>query len=147
MNKFNSIFLCAPYTFTIDSKTNLINETYKAWLQKIIDYLQQKVDILYNSHTREEWGVKLSSPKEAVSIDFAEIRIADCIIAYIGNPRSIGVSVELGFAAAHKKPIFILNEKDDEVPYFVQGLEAYTNVKLINFEDLNDLFIKLDKEF
>ena len=147
MKKVNSIFLCAPYTNTIDDSTELINEAYKSWLTEIISYLRRKSDTLYNSHTREEWGAKLSSPKEAVMIDFAQISSADYVVAYIGDPPSSGVLVELGFAASLKKPIIIFTESGKLIPYFAQGLKAWTNVTEISFDNLDDLFKKLENAF
>ena len=142
--KVNSIFLCAPYTQTIDNSTQLINDSYKGWLTEIINYLRQKTDVLYNSHTREEWGAKISSPKEAVEIDFTQISQSDYVVAYIGTPPSPGVLTELGFAACLKKPIVIFTENSNPIPFFQQGLEAWTNVRFVCFDNTKDLFEKID---
>jgi nucleoside 2-deoxyribosyltransferase len=85
------------------------------------------------------------SPKEAIKVDFGEILIADCLVAYIGNPPSSGVLMELGFAASIKKPIIIFTENDNLIPYFARGLEAWTDTHIINFDDFSDLCNKFDK--
>jgi nucleoside 2-deoxyribosyltransferase len=147
MKKINSIFLCAPFTSFISNTSSLIDETYKKWLMQIINYFQRKTNILYNSHIREKWGAEILNPKDALYIDFSEIKITDLVVAYIGDPPSSGVLMELGFAAALNKPIIIFTEDNKLIPYFTRGLDGWTDANVIYFNDLNDLFNKLDQFF
>ena len=146
-DKMDSIFFCAPYIKKIDNETKLINEEFKDWLSKIIEYFKKNIQNVNNSHVREEWGANIYPPSDAIRHDFSDIRNADCVIAYIGNPPSSGVLVELGFAAAIKKPIVIFTENKQLIPYFVLGLNNWTNTKIIVFDSLEDLFDKFNQEF
>jgi len=146
-----SIFLAAPYTGLL-TKQGLIDSTHKAWLLEIINYFEKNNISVFNSHKREHWGGNLYAPSDAIKADFDGISNADCIVATIGEPQSPpspGVLMELGFAAALKKPIVIFirgnkNEQLEGIPYLARGLPAYTNVKIIYFKTNNDLFREFD---
>jgi nucleoside 2-deoxyribosyltransferase len=139
------IFLSAPYTIHIDSDTGLIQDNFRAFLQKIIDYFQNRNIEVVSAHLREEWGADIYTPEKAIVSDFSSIIDVDFIVAYIGVPPSPGVLMELGFAASLKKRIFIIAKKNEPIPYLAQGLNEWTQTEFIYFNEISDLFLKCDK--
>ena len=145
--KIKSIFLSAPYTFLMDKKTKLLDESYKKWLEQILDYLSSKAPNIYNSHQREEWGAKIFDPQKAIETDFNEIAHSDCVVAHIGDPPSSGVLMELGFAASLNKTIIIFAAHGQPIPYLAQGLGQWTNTQYVYYYSEDDLFEQLDLLF
>lgn len=139
------IFLSAPFTEKLDPHTQLIQPVFRRWLERLINFLEGKGHQVINAHVREAWGEKLEPPEIAIANDFASIKDADLVIAYIGNPYSPGVQMELGFASSFGKKTIILTESDPEIPYLVKGLHKLTNTVIIRFNTQEDLIAKLDK--
>lgn len=139
------IFLSAPFTEKLDPGKRLIQPVYRSWLEKLIGFLERKGHQVFVAHVREAWGEKLEPPEIAIANDFASIKDSDLVIAYIGNPYSPGVQMELGFASSFGKKIIILTETESESPYLVRGLHQLTDTMLIRFNTQEDLITKLDK--
>jgi hypothetical protein len=139
------ISLSAPFTERLDPHTQLIQPMYRNWLARLISFLEGKGHQVINSHVREDWGGKLEPPEIAIVNDFTSIKDSHLIIAYIGNPPSPGVQMELGFASSFGKRIIILTETDSEMPYLARGLHRLTDAVLIRFDSQEDLIAELDK--
>ena len=137
------IFLSAPFTDKVDKNTDLIDPTYRDWLEKLIFFIEKRNHQIISSHVREAWGKKRDLPEVAIVNDFTSIREADMLIAYIGDPPSLGVQMELGYASSYHKKIVILCDSGTRLPFMVEGLHKITEVCLIRFENSEDLFSKV----
>jgi len=140
------IFLAAPFTGKIDPATQLIEQSYRVWLESIIQDLESEGHSVTGAHIREHWGAKLEPPEVAIQNDFNSVRECDLAIAYLGNPPSPGVQMELGFAIAFKKPIIIIHEKQSTPPYLVKGIRKLTLASEIAFTDRDQLLKSLRKK-
>jgi nucleoside 2-deoxyribosyltransferase len=138
------IFLIAPFTGMLNSDTHLIQDQYRTWLEKIIRFLESKGYQVISKHVREKWGKNLEKPEVAIKNDFDSVKKSDLIVAYLGNPFSPGVQMELGIALCNHKKIIILTEWDSDLPYLVKGLPQLTDTIFVKFKDEEDLIIKLD---
>ena len=139
------IFLAAPFTSKIDPVTQRIEQCYRLWLESIISELMKSGHIVVNAHVREEWGARLEPPEKAVCNDFSSVRDCDLVVAYLGNPPSDGVQMELGFAAAFERPIILIHEAESSVPYLVNGLGARTRFSKLSFRDEDQLLGQLNQ--
>jgi nucleoside 2-deoxyribosyltransferase len=133
------IFFSAPYTSQIDNDTRLIKADFKAWLEELIFFIKSQGVKVISSHIRENWGENIFSPPDAITADFSGIERSDLLVAYVGEPASAGVLMELGFAAAIKKKVVIIKEKGSELPYFANGLNAWTETEFIEYENNGQL--------
>lgn len=140
-----NIFLAAPFTGKIDPVTQRIEQSYRSWLESIISKLVKSGHIVTNAHMREEWGAKLEPPEKAIRNDFSLVRDCDLVVAYLGNPPSDGVQMELGFAATFGKPIILICEAECSVPYLVDGLGALTQFSKLSFRDRDHLLEQLNE--
>ena len=141
------IFLAAPFTYKLVSATGLIEQNYRTFLENLIQELVYKGHLVTSAHVREEWGAKLESPEIAIQNDFNSIKDCNLLIAFLENPPSPGVHMELGFAAAIKKPIIIIHGADYSLPYLVNGLSKWTKAINLSFESKSQLLELLDKQF
>jgi nucleoside 2-deoxyribosyltransferase len=141
-----NIFLAAPFTDRIDPSTHVMEQSYRRWLEQIIQYLESLGYRVIGAHRREDWGAKLESPETAIQNDFAAVRDCELLIAYPGNPPSPGVQMELGFAAAFKKPIILIQENQSRIPYLLTGLGKLTRTSLIRFTNSTQLLEQLGRE-
>lgn len=139
------LFLIAPFTGMLNPETGLIQDQYRTWLEKIIRFLESKGHQVISKHVREKWGEDLNTPEDAIEHDFDSAKTSDLIIAYLGNPFSPGVQMELGIALCYHKKIIVLTESKSEIPYLVRGLHKLTDTVFIEFKNEEDLITKLDK--
>lgn len=141
-----NIFFAAPFTDRIEPATQLIEESYRKWLESLIVDLTAMGYSITSAHIREHWGEKLESPRLAIQNDFDSISNCDLIVAYLGNPPSPGVQMELGFAVALKKPVIIIREHNSPVPYLVRGLGKMTDATEICFINRVQLMRRLSSK-
>ena len=128
------LFLAAPFTGKINCAKGEIEIGYRTWLASIADRLRQAGHEVVCAHEREAWGADLDAPEDAVSLDFQEIDASDAVVAYVGEPPSPGVQLELGYASARRKPIVLFYRRDSYPPYLTQGISAVTEVVQFSFD-------------
>jgi nucleoside 2-deoxyribosyltransferase len=133
------IFFAAPFTGKIDVRTSQVETQYRDWLHKIHLELLNNGYKVVSAHEREDWGNALDSPKDAIFNDYNSILESDILVAYVGDPPSYGVQMELGFAVALKKPILILRNANVQLPYLMPGLGRMTQTAEIIIEEHKDL--------
>ncbi len=121
------IFFAAPFTKIINSNDGLVDPEFRMWINTIVQKLRTFGHIVFLAHEREEWGAKLDPPEKALKLDWEEIEESDIVLAYIGNPPSPGVQMEIGYASALQKPIVVFSVNNEEIPYLTKGLSAVTN--------------------
>jgi len=131
------IFLAAPFTDQIDIKLGHTNDKFTSTLMDIINYLRVNGHHVISAHEREEWGLDLDSPEEAINLDFQGVENSDAIVAIIGSPPSPGVQMELGVALTKKIPIICLYKKGQFIPYLVKGMHTLTQTIYIEYTSLN----------
>ena len=123
----------------MNSDTKLLFNDYREYLENLIKTLRFSNHEVLSAHELEEWGAINPSSREAVKFDFEGINKSDAMVCYIGDKEkgfSSGVHLELGFASALKKRIIVLhNDKIEEIPYLIRGLDVYTEIVLLNMND------------
>ncbi len=67
--------------------------------------------------------------------DFKEMNESDVILAFPGNPISGGVHIELGWASALHKKIYIFLEKTANYSPLITGLKTVTDVELVEITE------------
>ena len=139
------IFLAAPYTLCIDKKTGIIKQNHKSWLNDIISFLESKNVEIISAHRRERWGENIYSPEDAIYADFKSLDEVDMLFAFIGNPPSSGVLMELGYAASRQKKICIFFNNETPVPYLAQGLNRWTDTAFIEYSNFESLKVEFNK--
>jgi nucleoside 2-deoxyribosyltransferase len=145
------IFLSAPYLQYFSSDAGM-NENYRNRMSKIIDVIKEKRITVLSAHIRKSFEVGVDTPEEAVEYDFCGIKNADFLIAFIGDDvPSYGVLMEIGFAAAHKKRIYLFYRATiNSLPFLTRGLNIWTEtifVEYLNDGDAkNKLYSLLDNE-
>lgn len=140
------IFFAAPFTKIINNENGLVDPQFKVWINKIVQEFRSSGHNVFLAHEREEWGAKLDSPEKALKLDWEEIEKSDVVLAYIGNPPSPGVQMELGYASALRKPIVVFSVNNEEIPYLTKGLSAVTNAtfkKIKKPEDATEILINI----
>lgn len=130
------IFVAAPFSDKIDPKTGTTTPDFTNKLKLLLDELRSKRHNVICAHEREQWGLNLDTPDEALDLDFKGIENSDCLVALLGNPPSPGVQMELGAAIILRKPIICLIKKDSIVPYLVMGIHRLTKIKYIEYETI-----------
>ena len=128
------IFLAAPFTAKIQKNINSIPHDYRDWLKNIIETLRCEGHDVICAHERENWGKEIDPPKVALQQDCDAISESDVLVAYIGDPPSPGVQMEIGYALALGKTIILLHKYDEYLPYLNSGLKMTSRTVYLRFK-------------
>jgi 2'-deoxynucleoside 5'-phosphate N-hydrolase len=90
----------------------------------------------------DKYHFKAGEEKEMMQTACAEIQTATILIAEV-TEKAIGVGIEVGFAAAHQKPVIYLRQEAAEYSTTVGGISDYQIV----YADTEDLIQKLRQIF
>lgn len=141
------IFLAAPFTQMLDSKTGRVETHFRWVLEQVLLSLRREGFTVVNAHEREDWGAALMEPQEALQKDVESIAHCDMLVAYQGVPPSPGVQYELGYAHGIKKPAVVLSNsyqlfvhgKKLSFPYLEAGHGTWNRTKIIPIQSLDEL--------
>lgn len=124
-------FLAYSFSALIDSKTGLVDEGNKQFLESMRNRILDKKEEVFLAHFREKWGKELMTADECTFDDFKEMNESDVVLAFPGNPISGGVHIELGWASALKKKIYIFLDKDAAYSPLIEGMKTITDVRIV----------------
>ena len=87
------------------------------------------------------------SNAEVARRDLAEVRVADVLVAYVGEP-SLGVGAEVAIALAGGKQVWLVAESDRKVSRFLLGLaELYpSQSQVCRYTSIDDAMAWITKE-
>lgn len=126
----NRVFLAAPFTSYL--KDGMFDNDKFKEINFLISFLRNNGFSVFSAHEREKFGQNLLSPEECTELDFQEMNQCDIVVALIDN-KSFGVSLELGWASALKKPLILY--KGEEHNYstpLIAGISQLTDTIVIN---------------
>ncbi len=132
------VFLAAPFTDRIEADTGRVPDSYRQWIESLATILRGLGHDVVCAHERENWGAKLDPPEVALRLDWEEIERCDLLVAYVGEPPSPGVQMEIGFASAYRKPVILLSNSRASLPYLARGLGEVTETVHVRVEESAD---------
>ncbi len=130
-----NLFVCAPITQISDPKTQVMDPQFRTWLTPFLDRLKADGHEVVCAHEREKWGESPYPPPRALIADLDAIKAADAIVAFIGDPVSPGVQMEIGYALSFPKPVVWIEQPGSKVPYLMEGLDAATRTVRLPFRE------------
>jgi nucleoside 2-deoxyribosyltransferase len=129
------VFLAAPFTQFISSD-GVVEAPARSQLSTLRAALMANGHSVFLAHEREAWGAELMTPQQCTPLDFAEMQETDVVCAYLGEPPSYGVHIELGWASALDKPILLLVNSTVAYSPLVWGLSEMTEVRVLEVNGL-----------
>ena len=136
------LFLAAPFTDRLADAGLGLQPEYRHWLESVIRVLEGRGHEVLSAHRKERWGHAVDPPDIALTRDFEWIRASDLVIAYVGDPPSPGVQMELGYAAAFEKPVLVFRT-DTRVPYLIDGLHSVTRAHILTIASRDEIAVAL----
>ena len=134
-----NIFLAAPMTQYSRASEATRFASFRSHWSGILDALEANGHNVFSAHRREAWGAELDSPADALAVDLAELRESNLVIAYVGNPPSPGVQLELGYAVARQIPMMVFVDAGQPDPYLVRGMPAISDAQLFEIASLSEI--------
>lgn len=142
------VFLGGPIQYAINIEQQF-NSELKELILTIINYLSDNGVTVFSAHIEEDFGASTEKISNNVigKRDFEWMVQCDKYIAILpsdleGNlMRSDGTHIELGWASALNKKIYIICSKStqDQMSKVLQGLNAISSVEYIDIQDSNDV--------
>jgi Nucleoside 2-deoxyribosyltransferase len=133
------IFLSAPMTQYLISDASSEFDLFRNHWSLIASALEHSGHEVFSAHKREAWGDDLATPEAALKADVSDLLASELIIAYIGNPPSPGVQMELGYAIATHKRILVFTENQPNEPYLVRGLTGLPHAEVLDIAELGSI--------
>lgn len=129
------VFLAAPFTSHL--KVDGFDKSVFNEITSLISLLREFGYLVFSAHEREAFGDKIMTPDMCTSLDFKEMNQCDIVIAIISD-NSYGVSLELGWASALKKPIILyMKEGQAFSTPLVEGIGKITDsINVYNIQSL-----------
>jgi len=135
------VFLATPFTKHL--KVDGFDKSAFNKITSLISLLRDLGYSVFSAHEREAFGKKLMTPETCTILDFKEMNQCDIVIAIISD-NSYGVSLELGWASALKKPIILY--KNEGQPFstpLIEGIGEITDT--INVYDIQSLLTSINE--
>lgn len=143
-------YIAAPYTSKSTTQVNphygeISDNSYINFLESIESVVRSSGFETYLPHRDlHKWGKSNLTLEEVGQTSMKELKNSDLLIAY--PEQSVGVNIELGWASAFKKKVFIILNENSKVSIMHEGLKGVTDSKIIKFKDIMDLRTKLREE-
>ncbi len=140
------VFLSAPLTQYVEADDPVEMEAFRGHWGRVAEALERSGHEVFSAHRREAWGADIDEPEPALRADVTGLRESEMVIAYVGNPPSPGVQMELGYAMAHNKRMLIFIGRSQTVPYLVRGLAGFPNFDVVDIDELGDVKASLSRK-
>lgn len=143
------IYFAAPFTNLALEKEGTdygwTPESYNEWLKN----MTQKIESFGHSLTLphrdyNKWG-KIFPPLEELLVkQYKRITSeTDLLLAYIGNPQSGGVCIEIGYAIRSGIPVIIIKRPEENITLLARGLNCISSCEVVEFKNDCDLVKKI----
>ena len=138
------VFIAAPYMLFF-SPNKGIEINHKSRIEEIIKNFSDYHLEVFSAFSRKNWIAELDNPEDAVNFDFHGIESSECLFAFIGDSElSQGALIEIGFAAALNKKIFIFHHVNIPfIPFLINGLHVWTDTVIESYINDDELYEKL----
>lgn len=129
------IFLAAPLMRLTGPADSVVTLASRTRLTTLRTTLLRSGAAVYSAHHSDAWTVAGRAPEPRVPSDFRAVQTADLVFAYVGAPLSAGVSLELGWGSALRKPVVLL--MDEAITYnpLIATIEQVAPVLPLVFDD------------
>jgi nucleoside 2-deoxyribosyltransferase len=128
------VFLAAPFAQWM-SLDGLVDQKWRDPLETLRLHLLDAGMSVFSAHHNEGWGASWLPSEVCVPNDFRAMETCDLVCAYLGAPVSGGVCVELGWAAAMRKPVLLVMDQGVKHSQMIEGLATITHVRQLMLAD------------
>jgi nucleoside 2-deoxyribosyltransferase len=125
------VFLAAPYSQWMNKSTGRVEEAWKTRLDGLRMTLINAGAEVFSAHHNESWGLGWLTAHECTPLDYQAMQDADLVCALVGSPASGGVTVELGWASAWRKPVLAVLDGAAQYTPLIDGLHTITSVEYV----------------
>jgi len=118
---------------------------YREALETIAGELERLGGRVYLAPREELWGYARAPRGEGIRRDLIALNEAGDFLFFIGGHQSDGALVELGFAIALRKKVWILRRSSETLPSYITGLGEVGDVRF-RVVDTKEDFVALARE-
>ena len=116
------LFVAASYSSRVNYETGEVFPEYREWLEENLELLEKFGHAVFCALRADGYRINDANPAKAFSLDEAEIKKADAMVAFVTDEVSAGVQTEIGMAIAQKKPVVIAHLAKHGLAYFNQAI-------------------------
>lgn len=123
-----NVFISCPFTGLCGEEKYEVKDQYKHFFNRLTDMMEDRGVEYYLAIKRENWGLEHKGPEECTKSDYEGVKSSDLLIVIPGNNQSKGISggvhIELGWASALNKKMYILIEDKFNYSPVLMGLNS-----------------------
>lgn len=143
------IYFAAPYTNIATKKDGVeygwTPDNFNRWLENTVNEIEKfghEVTIPHRDY--HDWG-RIFPPLEKLFVmQYEKITNGtDLLLAYIGDPQSGGVCIEIGYAIRSGIPVVIIKRPEEKITLLAGGLNSIGRCEIIEFSKDEELIKKL----
>ncbi len=129
------VFLAAPLMRLTGPADSVVTLASRTRLTALRSSLLRSGAAVFSAHHSDAWTVDGRAPEPRVPSDYRAMQTADLVFAYVGAPLSAGVSLELGWGSALRKPIVLLVDEAITHNPLIATIEQVAPVLPLVFDD------------
>jgi nucleoside 2-deoxyribosyltransferase len=123
------VFLAAPFGNYVHDDVFLPEK--KAEILAYHTRLTELGAAVFSSHMNEEWGAAGLPPEDCMRDDLRALHASDSLCALIGDQPSAGVSFELGYAAAVRRPTVLVTSSFHAQSSMIRGMGTLLELEVV----------------
>ncbi|MFA6096959.1 MAG: hypothetical protein WC788_05020 [Candidatus Paceibacterota bacterium] len=145
------IYFAAPYTNLAIKKEGAeygwTPDDFNKWLENTTDRIEEMGhEITIPHRDYHGWGKTFPPLRELFMAQYKKITDeTDLLLAYIGDPQSGGVCIEIGYAIRSGIPVIIIKRPEEKITLLAHGLNSISKCEIVEFESDEDLIKKLKR--
>lgn len=141
------IFVGAPLTAFVGSGQQF-DPTARDTIEDVLRAIAAIGWRVSSAHVEEKWGKEMLAPAATLMRDLSAIDAADVVLFLLLDAPSPGMNLELGYALAVRKPIFMLGAHSHHMGFLGAGVvEAGLARSVRDAAELASHLDRMDREF
>ena len=116
------LFVAASYSDYVNYDTGEVFPEYQEWLEGNLTQLEKFGHAVFCALRADGYKINDGNPAKAFSLDEAEIKAADGMVAFIAEKPSEGVQTEIGMAIGRGIPVALAHSAAVNLKYFNQAI-------------------------
>ena len=112
-----SIFVATSYSSKVDYTSGQVFPEYQRWLEDILITLERAGYEVFCALRDDKYIINDANPATAFRLDTAAIKRSDALLALLDDHTSAGVQLEIGYALALGKKIYLAHLPEHQLTY------------------------------
>lgn len=112
------VFIAAAFSTKVNYDTGDVFPEYKEWIELMIDQVEAAGHEVYCALKEDQFKINDADPVGAYNMDMSHIDSSDVLLALVDETASTGVQMEVGYAIAKGKRVYLAHDPEVKLAWF-----------------------------